>query len=194
MEDIEALIRFTPQEQAQNEKEQNLFSIIKTIEFLEFAYMNGKVLGPQYDLEFRSLFHQYNMCTQSIPNFIGIDKFMTELNLDHCQSAKIRIKAGKSNYSGEDTQRNLAQRVFDITTKFITPIDVLELGMTSIDEIAPPIRDVYQALNNYPNMPATYTGLATIGKWVKILDTKKATDNLNPEEVRSLKYDLGQAL
>jgi hypothetical protein len=43
-------------------------------------------------------------------------------------------------------------------------------------------------------MPATYTGLSTIGKWVNILDTKKATDNLNPEEVRSLKYDLGQAL
>jgi VPS28 protein len=83
------------------------------------------------------------MCTQSIPNFIGIDRFMTDLNLDHCQSAKIRIKAGKSNYSGEDTQRNLAQRVFDIITKFITPIDVLELGMTSIDEVAPPIRDVY---------------------------------------------------
>ncbi len=46
MEDIEALIRFSPQEQAQNDKEQNLFAIIKTIEFLEFAYMNGKVPGP----------------------------------------------------------------------------------------------------------------------------------------------------
>jgi len=43
-------------------------------------------------------------------------------------------------------------------------------------------------------MPPTYTGLATLGKWVKILDTKKATDNLNADEVRSLKYDLGQAL
>ena len=46
MEDLDALIRFTPQEQAQFEKEQSLSSIIKTIEFLEFAYMNGKVSGP----------------------------------------------------------------------------------------------------------------------------------------------------
>ena len=62
MEDLDALIRFTPQEQAQFEKEQNLFSIIKTIEFLEFAYMNGKVTGPQYDAEFRALLHQFSMC------------------------------------------------------------------------------------------------------------------------------------
>lgn len=88
MEDIDSLIRFTPQEQVQFEKEQNLFSIVKTIEFLEFAYMNGKVAGPDYDKEFRLLLHQFTMCQQSIPNFVGIDSFMRENNLEHCQSAK----------------------------------------------------------------------------------------------------------
>ena len=62
MEDIEALTRFSPQEQAHFEKEQNLYSIIKTIEFLEFAYMSGRVKGPEYDAEFRSLLHQFTMC------------------------------------------------------------------------------------------------------------------------------------
>jgi len=62
----------------------------------------------------------------------------------------MRIQAGRSNYKGEDTDKNLAQRVFDITTKFIQPIDVLALGITSVDEIAPPVRDVHQALLNYP--------------------------------------------
>ena len=108
MDDIDSLIRFTPQEKAQYEKEQNLFSIIKTIEFLEVAYMNGKVKGPQYDNEFKSLLHQLNLCQQSIPGFVGIDRFMQDLNLDHCQTAKLRIKAGKSNYQGEDCSINLA--------------------------------------------------------------------------------------
>jgi hypothetical protein len=66
MEDIEQLIRFSPYEQAQMDKEQNLYSIIKTMEFLEFAYMNGRVPGEKYDTEWRSLFHQYQMCTQSM--------------------------------------------------------------------------------------------------------------------------------
>lgn len=43
MEDIDSLTRFDPMEQVQFEKEQNLYSIIKTIEYLEFAYMTGKV-------------------------------------------------------------------------------------------------------------------------------------------------------
>ena len=62
----------------------------------------------------------------------------------------MRIKEGRSNYKGEDTDKNMAQRVFDITTKFIQPIDVLTLGINSVDEIAPPIRDVHAALLNYP--------------------------------------------
>ena len=34
MEDIESLIRLSPMEQVQFEKEQNLYSIIKTVEYL----------------------------------------------------------------------------------------------------------------------------------------------------------------
>ena len=102
----------------------------------------------------------------------------------------MRIKEGKSNYKGEETDKNLAQRVFDITTKFITPIDVLSLGITAVDEIAPPVRDLNQALQGYPNLPASYTGLQTVTKWVNIFAAKKATDNLSEEEIRQLKFDL----
>jgi hypothetical protein len=30
----------------------NLYSIIKTVEFLEFAYCNGQIKGVEYDKEF----------------------------------------------------------------------------------------------------------------------------------------------
>lgn len=76
MEDIDALTRFDPMEQAQFEKEQNLYSIIKTIEYLEFAYMTGKVQGAAYDTEFRTLLNQYDICSNSIPNFVGLDQFI----------------------------------------------------------------------------------------------------------------------
>ena len=77
MEDIESMLRFDPMEQVQFEKEQNLYSIIKTIEYLEYAYITGKVQGQAYDAEFRSLHHQYKLCSESIgPQFIGLDNFM----------------------------------------------------------------------------------------------------------------------
>ena len=134
------------------------------------------------------------MCSKSIPNFQGIDRFAAENELNHCMSAIMRIKVGRSNYGGEDVSRNLAQLVFEITTKCITANDVLELGMNSVDDVAPRIRDVHQALNKYPNLPSSYSGLAQISKWRKFFDPKPATYSLSPDEVRELKYDLGQAL
>jgi hypothetical protein len=68
-------------EEAQMEREQNIFAIIKTMEFLEIAYMNGKVPGEKYDAEWRSLFHQFQTCTNVIQNFEGIDSFIQRMNL-----------------------------------------------------------------------------------------------------------------
>lgn len=115
MEDINALTRFTPQEQVAYEKEQTLYSIIKTMEFLEFAYMTGKIKGNDYDQECRQMLHQFSVCSGSIPGFVGLDAFIAQMNLGHCQSAVMRIKEGKSNYKGEETDKNLAQRVMQIT-------------------------------------------------------------------------------
>ena len=71
VEDIDDLIRLDPMEQVRFEKEQNLYSIIKTVEYLvskedlasnysfmqEFAYTSGKVSGSEYDNQFRALLH-----------------------------------------------------------------------------------------------------------------------------------------
>ena len=81
-----------------------------------------------------------------------------------------------------------------MTSKFISIIDVLELGMRSVDECAPGVRDVQSALSNYPNLPPHYTGLKNINKWVEIFNAKKATDSLSDDEIRELKYELQQAL
>ena len=127
MEDISSITRLSPQEQVYYEKLQNIYSIVKTIDYLEWAYMSGKVKGPEYDAECRSLLHQYNLSTQAVQNFPGIDQFLKEYNLIQCQSAFQRIKEGRSGYKGEDVDKNLAQRVFDITQKIIGAMDAVQL-------------------------------------------------------------------
>ena len=86
--------------------------------------------------------------------------------------------------------QGVGARVFDITCKFIGPIDVMTMGVTAVDEILPHIRDLSTALNSYPNMPASYKGTATINKWVGILQNKKASEDLSDDEIRQLKLDL----
>ena len=68
------------------EKEQNIYSIIKTIEYLEWAYMSAKIKGPEYDLEFRKLLHQYTLCSQAINSF-NLEAFIKKYGLEHCQTA-----------------------------------------------------------------------------------------------------------
>jgi hypothetical protein len=71
--------------------------------------------------------------------------------------------------------------VFDITSKFIAPIDVLQLGITAIDEVLPIIRDLATALSNYPNMPTSYQGLATVKEWEQKMSSMAASDNLTED-------------
>ena len=118
---------------------------------------------------------------------------MSQFGLDACQSAKMRLRDQKSGYRGEEASAGVAKRVFDITSKFIAPIDVLQLGITAVDEILPHIRDLLQALTTFPNMPPTYQGTQVVQNWVNILNSKKAADNLTDDECRQIKLDLDAA-
>jgi hypothetical protein len=80
--------------------------------------------------------------------------------------------------------------VFDVTSKFIGVIDILELNIREVDQIAPQLRDAHTALKNYPSLPPTYQGLNILTKWVGIMDQKKVTDDLSEDEIRQLKYEV----
>lgn len=89
------------------QKEQTLYSIIRTVDVLEHAYMNGKVTGENYDSEWRALFHQYQVCSGAMMGFEGLDRFIKRMQLDHCVTAQNSIKQQKSNWRGEDTNRKV---------------------------------------------------------------------------------------
>ena len=78
----------------------------------------------------------------------------------------------------------MAQRVFDITTKFIAPIDVLALDIKSVDDLLPALRDVQKALTEYPNLPADYQGLPTVAAWVNKMSVMKAAEEISDEDAR----------
>ena len=120
-----------------------------------------------------------------------------------CQSAIMRIKQGKSGYGGEDHEQNVVseqfqskfyvqgQRVFDVTSKLITAIDYTSLNSTlSVDQTYPYVRDVQTAINNYPNLPQNYVGIAIMKKWTEFFQSKQVTDDIAEGDLRQLKFDL----
>ncbi len=86
--------------------------------------MTDKVKGSEYDKECRSLLHQFKLSEQSIQNFQGLDKFVQEYGLVHCQSATRRIKEGKSGYGGEETDKNLVRTAALIVLQAVRVMDI----------------------------------------------------------------------
>ncbi len=66
----------------------------------------------------------------------------------------------------------------------------MSLNLNSCDQVFPAIKDIKMALGNYPNLPSNYTGTAIIDKWANVFEGKKASDELEEEEIRQLKFDL----
>ncbi len=62
--------------------------------------------------------------------------------------------------------------------------------MKSVDQVAPAVKEIQSALQTYPNLPPNFTGTICINKWAQLLASKKASDELEDEEVRQLKYEL----
>ena len=69
-------------------------------------------------------------------------------------------------------------------------MDVIAMNADQVDDVDPPIRELHQALLNYPGLPPEYTGLKTVQGWVTTLSQKKAHETLSQDELRQLKMDL----
>ena len=113
--DLAEILEFTTEERNIFDKEQNIYSIIKTMEYLEWAYMSGKIPGTEYDMEFKQLLHQFNQNQSTMKDFIGVEAFFKKYELEHCVTAKQRIIEQKGGYAGEETKASMAVRVMDIT-------------------------------------------------------------------------------
>ena len=64
---------------------------------------------------------------------MGIDRFAAKYQLEHCQTAKQRIKEGRSSYRGEETDKGMELRVMDITEKMVGATDLLEMNFSQVD-------------------------------------------------------------
>ena len=66
----------------------------------------------------------------------------------------------------------------------ISAMDIVSMGISSVDQLAPYIRDIQTAFNNYPNLPQSFEGISVVRKWIDFFSTKSATDELSESDLR----------
>ena len=101
---------------------------------------------------------------------------------------------GKSSYKGEETAATYAVQVMQVTELMISANDLLALEIYDIDQLTLAVKDIQAALSKFPNLPAGNECVPKINAQVQILDSKKATDTLTEDEIRTLKFDLESSL
>ncbi|CAG8460837.1 19132_t:CDS:2 [Cetraspora pellucida] len=167
------------------EKYENLadvYAIIVTMEHLEKAYTPSCAkLIAQYKTAM-------NLVSDLIPD---VEQFMKEYKLK-CPAAVNRFKIGvPATIEHSIDPIKSAKYVAETVSHFITLMDALKLNMKAVDEIHPMLSDLMQSLNNVSSLPAEYE--AKIRNWLITLNSMKAIDEINEEQVRQLLFDLENA-
>jgi ESCRT-I complex subunit VPS28 len=69
-------------------------------------------------------------------------------------------------------------------------MDTLKLNMKAVDEVHPILSDLMQSLNNVSSLPADFEGKAKVRQWLISLNSMRASDEINEEQVRQLSFDM----
>jgi len=170
----------------------DLFSIIKTIEALEKAYVRDAVTPEDYKKNCLKLIAQFkaaqNLTRDIVPD---IKKFMQDYRIDNCKAAWKRIEEGfQPDVLPKADVPNTARVVAETVQFFITAMDSLKLNMTAVDQIHPLLTDLLESLCKIASLPNEWEGKIKIKNWLVQLNKMKASDELNEEQIRQMLFDL----
>jgi ESCRT-I complex subunit VPS28 len=170
----------------------NLYSIIKTTEALEKAYVRDAITAVDYKKQCTKLITQFKaaqtLTKESAPD---IKKFMADYRLD-CKAAYQRLVVEGVPISGgqsDDTARTIAETV----QFFITAMDSLKLGMLAVDQVQPLLGDLLEALSKVSNLPPDWEGKVKVRDWLSTMHTMAAHEELDESQGRQMLFDLEQA-
>jgi ESCRT-I complex subunit VPS28 len=170
----------------------NLYSIIKTTEALEKAYVRDAISAKDYKAQCTKLITQFKaaqtLTKESAPD---IRKFMEEYRLD-CKAAYQRLVVEGVPISGgqaDDSARTIAETV----QFFITAMDSLKLGMLAVDQVQPLLGDLLEALSKVSNLPPDWEGKVRVQSWLSKLHTMQAHEELDEDQGRQMLFDLDNA-
>ena len=187
----------TYEEESQIEQPANIYSIIRTLEFIEWAYNFSHIDRQTYVDQTNTILEQYKVSVEAYKDkFNGIDDFCQKYGLTDCKYAINRVKQGNVLISNESNKNNfniifnLTQRLNDTSNFFFinneNPIVVGDLLENFNDLIA----SIYSAKNI---ISIDDGDIKKLLNWYSVLKQRKAADVIDPNEVKQIDSDVKMA-
>lgn len=192
LEKIDSLWRL-PHERERFENMAECYSIINTIQCLEKAYIKDAVTSKEYTAACSKLLTQYKAAFKQIDKEFGsAEQFLKKYRFD-CPAALDRIREERP-ITIKDDKGNTHACISEIVSYFITISDRLKLGMKSMDELLPDLRELHESMSRLTILPHTYEGSNRVKTWIDKLSKMSASDELQEGEIRQMSFDMETSL
>mmetsp|Transcript_9780 Transcript_9780/g.14587 ORF Transcript_9780/g.14587 Transcript_9780/m.14587 type:complete len:201 (-) Transcript_9780:2603-3205(-) len=188
-------VELTPEEKYLYENEAIIYSIIKTLEPLEKAYLNERLSDEEYNKYCKRLIQQYKTISDSLAeDYSGLSAFTTKYNLNNTYKLAIRrLQLGLTAVETTSTEESAsATSILNATQSFITASNAIELSMFTVSQLQPLIQEVYISLSKV-KLPASYKGTEKMQEWLQVFSSLRAYDDLSEEQAQQLSFDIEQA-
>lgn len=167
-----------------------LYSIIKTLQALEKAYIKDSITAKEYTGACSRLLVQYKAAFKQVQSdFPTLDEFVKQYKLEDCPAALERIKEGRP-ITMKDDKGNTSKCIADIVSLFITIMDKLRLEITAMDQIHPDLKDLADSMHRMSTLPSHFEGKKKVDEWLATFNAMAASDELDESQVRQMVFDM----
>lgn len=185
----------TIEEESKIENQANIYSLIRTIDYVEWAFSQSHINKETLGEEVNTLLDLYKTVTEACDNFPGLDTFVKQYNLSNCKLGINRIKKG---YVGSNKGGNL-NLIASITNLFNALSNELYIFDTNGNDIL--VSDISSSINELVLLfDQAKTFIDNNDKDIKkIFDynikfrSMKASDKISISEIKQIQSDLNFA-
>ena len=192
---FEGECELTYEEESQIEHPANIYSLIKTLEFIEWAYNFSHIDQKTYVEQTNTILDQYKSAIEAYDKFPGIDEFTSKYGLQDCKFAIRRIKIGDpivNNQGGRDEFANIASiiQIFnDISNTFyIAQSNQNPMIVSDINGLFNELYSLLQKVRNIINLENP--DIKKLLDFNLKLRSRKAADKIEDDEQKQIESDV----
>ena len=188
---FEGELELTIEEEEKIQNPANIYSLIKTLQFIEWAYNFSHIDRETYIKETNIILEQYKNAVNAYPEYKGLNSFVNEYKLQDCTYALNRINQG-------NVQNNPKPVLGDIQkmTQLFNDLNIiLDTENLTVFDVVPAYLELCNSLENLKNfIKLQHEDIIKIKNcYLNLKNNRKAADVLTEDEKSQMKIDLSVA-
>jgi hypothetical protein len=190
---FEGECELTYEEESQIEHPANIYSLIKTLEFIEWAYNFSHIDQKTYVDQTNTILDQYKSAIEAYDKYPGIDEFTSKYGLQDCKFAIRRIKLGDVQKPTSGTELQIIASIIQVfndisNTLIIAQSNQNTMIVSDINGLFNELASLLQKVRNIINLE--HPDIKKLLDFNLKLRSRKAADKIEDDEQKQIESDV----